>query len=132
MKKEINKAWKDAKENGLGVIDPILKKRINVESLSFLWVHPDGKVKKPPKMRKEIELRRGLLIIEKVYKEKFVKDSPYDLELFKKDPGLFVERLIRAVEICTMRYVLNQPDGSLNINKRCSIVKGRRAFLWED
>ena len=78
------------------------------------------------------------MLIEKIYKEKFAKNkcsccsSPYDLKLFRKDPGLFVERLIRAVEICTMKYVLNIPDGNLNINKRPSIVKGRRSFLWED
>jgi len=51
--------------------------------------------------------------------------------LFKKDEGLFVERMIRAVEICTLKHVLNKEGGSLNINKRSSIVKGRRGFLWE-
>ena len=138
MRKEFDKAWKDAQKLGVGVFDPILKKRIDVEKLSFLWVAPGGKKTKPPKLRSEIELRRGLVIIEKAYKEKFATSkcaccgSPYDLKLFNKDVGLFVERLIRAVEICTMRYVLNLPEGDLNINKRSSIIKGRRRFMWED
>ena len=138
MRKEFEKAWKDAQKLGVGVFDPILKKRIDVEKLTFLWVASDGKRAKPPKLRSEIELRRGLVIIEKIYKEKFAKNkceccsSPYDLKLFNKDAGLFVERLIRAVEICTLRHVLSLPEGSLNINKRSSITKGRRRFLWED
>lgn len=136
-RKEFDKAWKDAQKLGVGVFCPILKKRINIETLSFLWVAPDGKKTKPPKLRKEIELRSRLAIIEKIYKEKFAKGkcaccSPYDLKLFRKDSGLFVERLIRAVEICTMKYVLNLPNGNLNINKRPSIIKGRRRFMWED
>lgn len=131
FKKEFDLAWEDAQKKGLGVFDPTLKKRIKAEGLSFLWVHSDGKIKKPPKIRKEIELRRGLMLIEKIYKEKFSKDNPYDLKLFNKDAGLFVERLIRAVEICTLRYVLNLPEGNLNINKRPSIIKGRRRFMWE-
>lgn len=132
FKKEFDKAWNDAQRLGVGVFDPVLKKRVNVESLSFLYNCPAGKIHKPPKLRTEIELRRGLAIIKKVYKEKFGDDSPYDLKLFKKDEGLFIERMIRAVEICTMNYVLNLPNGNLNLNKNSSIIKGRRRFMWED
>ncbi len=133
MKKEFIKSNKDAKKLGLGVYDPILKKRIDITKLAFIWPCPAGKLHKPPKLRKEIELRSRLQIIKKVFQEKFGKDTdPYDLKLFKKDEGLFVERLIRAVEICTMNYVLNLPGGSLNLNKCCSIIKGRKKFVWED
>lgn len=132
MRKEFEKAWEDAQKLGVGVFDPVLEKRIDVEKLSFLWVAPNGKKVKPPKLRKEIELRSRLVIIKKIYKEKFGNDSPYDLKLFRKDEGLFVERLIRAVEICTMGYALNLPDGNLNINKCSSITKGRRSFMWEN
>ncbi len=126
---EFNKAWKDAKEKGLGVFDPVLKLRIEADRLAFIG--PTGKEIKV-KPRKELQLRRDLMLIEKVYKEKFAKCmNPYCLELFKEDEGLFVERLIRAAEICTLKYVLNC-GGALNINKRPSIVKGRRNFIWED
>ena len=129
-KTEFDEVWKDVEKLGVGVYDPHLKKRINIEDLAFFRVAKDKK-KKFPKLRTEIELRSRLAIIKKVYKEKFKNKSPYELKLFKKDEGLFVERLIRAVEICTMSYVLNLPEGNLNINKRPSIVKGRRRFLWE-
>ena len=132
MEKEYSKAMKDIPKMGVGVFDPITKKRIDITNLAIFYNCPAGKVHKPPKLRTEIELRSRFEIIEKVYKEKFGDDSPYDLKLFKKDEGLFVERLIRAVEICTMNYVLNLPDGCLNLNKSSSIVKGRRRFLWED
>jgi len=127
--KELDKAMKDSQKNGLGVYDQILKKRINVEALAFF--SPEGKkIKKKPK--KEVQLRHNLMVIKKVYNEKFKKcTNPYCLALFKKDEGLFVERLIRAVEICTLSYVLNTGEGDLNLNKRMSIVKGRRGFLWE-
>lgn len=132
FRKEFDKVNKDAECLGLGVFDSVNKKRIDVEKLTFLWKCSAGKLHKPPKIRKEIELRSRLVIIEKIYKEKFGKDTdPYDLKLFREDEGLFVERLIRAVEICTMNYVLNIPNGSLNINKRPSIIKGRRSFVWE-
>ncbi len=133
MKKEFDKAWKDAKKLGVGVIDPHLKKRINIEDLTFIRVASDGKKGKFPKLKSEIELRSRLAIIKKIYKEKFKNcTNPYCLTLFKKDEGLFVERLIRAVEICTMNYALNLPEGNLNMNKRPSIIKGRRQFLWEN
>lgn len=128
-KKEFKKAWKDSKKNGLGIFDQNTKKRIDPEGLVF--ISPSGE-KEKVKPRKEIQLRRDLMLIEKVYKEKFKKcTNPYCLDLFKEDEGLFVERLIRAVEICSLKYVLNKEDGGLNISKRMSIVKGRRSFLWE-
>jgi len=129
-KQEISKAMKDCEKNEFGIFDMEHKVRIKPEALSFFWNCSCGKTRKPPKIRKEIELRANLNIIMKVYKEKFKGVSPYDLKLFKKDEGLFVERMIRAVEICTLKYVLNL-DGTLNKNKHCSITKGRRRFLWE-
>lgn len=127
--KEFKKAWKDAKKNGWGVYEPFLKKRIEANKLVFIS-STGKKVKAKP--RTEVQLRQNLMAIKKVYNEKFKKcTNPYCLSLFKKDEGLFVERLIRAVEICTLSYILNTGEGSLNLNKRMSIVKGRRSFLWE-
>ena len=69
------------------------------------------------------------MIIKSIYKKKFKNQSSYDLKLFEKDCGLFVERLIRAVEICTLEYVLNV-GGALN-KFNATIVKGRKKFVWE-
>ncbi|KKL73226.1 hypothetical protein LCGC14_2077000 [marine sediment metagenome] len=126
--KETTKAMRDAKKFGLGIIDQETGKRINPETLAFFWT---GKQKM--KLQKEVVLQRNFAVIKKVYKEKFGKkcSNPYCLELFKEDIGLFVERLIRAVEICTMGYVLNDGNGTLNLNKCSTIVKGRKGFLWE-
>ena len=120
---EWDKAYKDSIVNGFGVYDPILKKRIDSEHLVFIW---PGEGKK--RMQKELVINRSLMVLEKIYNEKFV-DDPYELKLFNKDKDLFVERLIRAVEICTLRWVLSK-GGVLNMNKH-TVTKGRKRFLWE-
>lgn len=125
-KKEMNKVWKDVKKNNFGVYDPELKKRINPMNLAFFW----GTEKKN-KIRQELVLHRDLGIIEDIYKKRFGTNGEGALSLDKwSDPELFVERLIRAVEICTLRYVLNK-GGYLNKYSRMSIVKGKRSFIWE-
>jgi len=127
FKDEMDKSHEDVKRIGLGIFDMEGRRRVNPETLAFSW--PTGKA---PKAMEEVVLQRNFAVIKKVYKEKFGNDSPYDLELFKKDEGLFVERLIRAVEICTMGYVLNDGKGTLNLNLNPTIVKGRKRFIWED
>lgn len=124
--KEMDKVWKDVREHNFGIYDPELKKRINPNYLAFFWRKQDLEIG----IKREVVLHRDLLIIEEIYKEKFGDQSPYDLELFKKDEGLFVERLIRAVEICTMGYVLNK-GGALNKWKPATIIKGKKKFVWE-
>lgn len=125
MTVEMNKVFKDVKGKGYGIFNIKTKKRVDPEDLSII-INGDCK-----DMRPELSLRKNLKLIENVYKEKFGNDCPYDLELFKKDEGLFVERLIRAVEICSLRYVLRMRNGALNTCKKLSMVKGRRMFLWE-
>ena len=124
-KREMNKVMLDVKKKGFGIFDTENKIRINPEALSFWW---DSKGRKKP--REEVILRRDLMIIEGIFKEKFGNQSPYDLKLFNEDVAAFVERLIRAVEICSLRHVLNV-GGSLNVWKKSNIVKGKRGFLWE-
>jgi len=126
--KELNKAFKDSKERGFGVYDSEKKLCINPEALTFVW---DSK-KRENKMLQEVVLLRSLMNIKNIYKEKFGNDEPMNLELFNKDIELFIERLIRAVEICTLNYVLQTGEGALNDSKRMNIVKGRRRFIWED
>jgi len=125
LKVEWDKAYKDAEKNGLGIMDMKTGTHIDGTNLAFLW--PSGKAKKP---QKEVVLQRDLITIEKIYKEKFGTTSPYDIQLFNMDVGHFIERLIRATEICTMKYVLNK-GGALNKCK-ATITRGRRKFLWED
>jgi len=125
-KSEMDKAWKDAAKNGFGLYCPELGKRINIDNLIFVW-----KGEKEKKMRDEIALRRDLIITEKIYKEKFSDQSPYEKDLLVKDPGKFIERMIRAVEICTLKYVLGN-GGGLNTDKESTVTEGRNKFLWED
>lgn len=123
--KEMRLVMSDVREHGLGIYDPKLKKRIDATGLCLMW---DSDA--PIRVRKEFVLLRDLAIVKKIYKEKFGAQSPYDLALFEKDPGLFAERLIRAVEICTLNYVLNK-GGALNKDKNSTIIKGRKKFVWE-
>ena len=128
MSEEIKKAMLDAKKFGVGLYDTTIKKRIDINNLTFI-TEPYKVLKK---LKPEVQLRASLIAIQKIQEEKFPNQSPYDLELFKKDEGLFVERLIRAVEICTLKYALNIESSALNINKKSSVIKGRTRFLWED
>ena len=127
INKESKKAFKDAKEKGFGLIDGKTLKRIDPEALVFIW-DSNEKVKD---MQKRVVLERDLMIVKKIFKEKFNDDNPYDLKLFRKDPGEFIERMIRAVEICTLNYVLNKGEGTLNKSKDSTIIKGKKKFVWE-
>lgn len=126
-KKEWNKAQNHAKKHGFGIYDTKLHLFINPMNLSFIW---RGLFPKRKKMYEEVKLHRDLLTIEKIYKKKFNNEDPMELGLFKKDIELFVERMIRAVEICTLKYVLNA-GGGLNVLQRMNILKGKRKFVWE-
>jgi len=126
-KKELNKAMNYSQDKGFGIYDAYKHLSINPERLIFFW---KGK-KRQEKIKEEVVLLRALINLTNIYKEKFGSDSPYDLALFAKDPAEFVERLIRSVEICTLNYVLQTGNGSLNMCPRMSIVKGKRSFLWE-
>lgn len=122
---EMQLAMQDMQKHGFGVYDPKSKKRIDITALCLMW---DDKL--PVRVRKEFVLTRDLAIIKKIFREKFGSQNPYDLELFQSDPGLFVERLIRAVEICTLSFVLNK-GGVLNKDLGSTIIKGRKKFVWE-
>ncbi len=126
-KKELADAMKDAQKRGFGIYDAERHLCINPESLFFFW----GDKKREAKPMDEVVLLRSLMKLKNIYKEKFGNDSPYDLELFESNPAEFVERMIRAVEICTLNYVLQTGEGSLNTCPRLSMVKGKRSFLWE-
>ena len=123
--KEMGKAFQDVEKDGVGFYDPETKKRINIKGLVILTSQ-----KEKPEIKKEVILWRDLAIIKNVYREKFDNHSAYCLKLFEKDSALFIERMIRAVEICTLQYVLNN-GGALNIDKHPTITKGRNKFLWE-
>ena len=84
LEKEMKKSEEDVKRIGFGLLDMEEKRRVNPEKLAFMW--PSGK---PPGLMQEVVLQRNFAVIKKVYKEKFGTDSPYDLELFRKDEGLF-------------------------------------------
>ncbi len=128
---QMDKVLQDVQNQGFGIYNIQTKKRVNIEDLSV--IRGDKKI-----VRNEMELLQELKQIEKVFDAKFNSDknkdnpcgNPYCLELFNKDPGLFVERLIRATEICSLRWVLNR-GGALNTTMEATIVKGRKKFLWE-
>ena len=124
MEKEMKKVFDDVKKGGFGIFDSESKKRINPNTLAFFW---DSEKKR--KIKRAVVLHRDLMVIEGIYKNKFKNQDSYDLKLFEKDCGLFVERLIRAVEICTLKYVLNT-GGALN-KFNSTIIKGRKKFVWE-
>lgn len=127
-KEELNKAMEDAKIYGFGCYDTESGLRIQPDKLTFVWND-----KKKRKLVEEVKLHSNLLQLEKIYKEKYgILDigGSMELGLFNADPEAFVERLIRAVEICTLRYVLGV-GGGLNLSKRQEIVKGHRKFIWE-
>lgn len=124
---ELKKATDDAVKIGFGCYDREHGVRIQPEELIF--IDSDGEEKKD-KMRSQIQLVQDLVALERIYKEKFGDDSPYDLALFEKDSGIFVERMIRAAEICTLNHVLLTGKGTLNKHNG-SIIKGRRSFIWE-
>lgn len=124
MDEEMDKVWKDVRENNFGIFDIETKRRVNPEMLQFFW----NTGMEQRKIKEEVMLHRDLMIIEKMYNEKFGKQShPLSLDLFN-DPEKFVERLIRAVEICTLRYVLNK-GGALN-KCPCHIIKTPIEFVW--
>lgn len=125
--KEFRKAWDKAKKTGFGIYDTKRQLSINPDSLAFFW---DSK-KRKDKPLEEVVLLRNLMKLKDIYREKFGNDSPYDLKLLRKDPAAFVERMIRAVEICSLNYVLNTGEGSLNLCPQMNIVMGKRTFLWE-
>ena len=122
----MKKVWEDVHESGLGIFDNILKKRIKPEALAFFYKDGEG----TGKLKDEVLLHRGLYQLEKIFEKKFSKDNnPYDIKLYKNNPELFMERLIRATEICTLRYVLNK-DGALNTNEK-GLEKIRTRFKWK-
>ena len=115
---------KDVLEKGVAVFDVKNKTVIDMDNLAFFWLHRPGKV------RSKLQLCSGLARILKIYKGKFGVTSPYDLELYHKDPALFIERMIRAAEICTLKYVLNLDGGGLN-DSTTSLVFGKNQMHWE-
>jgi len=124
-KEEMKKTMKSVRKYGFGIYDTKNKICIDPLTLSFIW-----RGTKRKKMKEEVCLHTDLARIEKIYKEKFGNSSSLGLDLFRKDIELFIERLIRSVEICTLRYVLNV-GGGLNKRKRMNILKGKRNFVWE-
>jgi len=124
--REFKHAWADAKEKGFGLMDMGHKVRIDPEKLAFL--SPSGKYQK---MRSEIQVRTLLRELQKIYEKKFAGHTdPYSFDLLKL-PDRFFERLARAGEICTLKYVLGYEDGGLNIDRRSTIIKGKKHFVWE-
>jgi len=123
--REFKHAWQDAKEKGFGLMDMGHKVRVDPDKLAFL--SPSGKYQK---MRSEIQLRTLLRSLQKIYTEKFGDTpDPYSFDL--KEPERFFERLARAGEICTLKYVLGHEDGGLNLDKHSTIIKGKKHFVWE-
>lgn len=128
--REFKHAWQDAKEKGFGLMDMGHKVRVDPEKLAFL--SPSGKYQK---MRSEIQLRTLLRSLQKIYEEKFAGHTdPYSFDLLVGDGTIrpeFFERLARAGEICTLKYVLGHEDGGLNLDKHSTIIKGKKHFVWE-
>lgn len=125
-KEEMKKTMKSVRKYGFGIYDTKNKLSIDPLTLQFIW-----RGIKRKKMKEEVCLHTDLARIEKIYKEKFGSGSSgLELDLFRKDIELFIERLIRSVEICTLKYVLNV-GGGLNRLKRMNILKGKRKFVWE-
>ncbi len=120
----MKKVFDDVKKRGFGIFDSESMKRVNPKALAFFW-----DTEKERKIKRAVVLHRDLMVIKGIYKKKFKNQDSYDLKLFEKDSGLFVERLIRAVEICTLEYVLNT-GGALN-KFNSTIIKGRKKFVWE-
>lgn len=118
---------KDIKEKGVGIFDQIVKRRVDPDALVFTWPS-DRKMK----LKSGVQLKRNLAVIEKAYSVKFGNNSPYDLKLFKEDPASFTERMIRAVEICTLNYVLSTGKGNLNLNKSTNLILGKKRMVWEE
>lgn len=121
----MEKVWDDVNKKGFGIYDSVLKKRIKAEALAFFYKNGEG----TGQLKEEVLLHRGLYQLEKIYNKKFGNDNnPYDIKLLNKNPDLFMERLIRATEICTLRYVLNK-DGALNTSE-ATLKKFRKRLKW--
>ena len=122
--REYNRMLKDVRENGFGIFDTNTKQRINPSQLVLMW---DSKIKNPT--LEEIKLGRDLVAVRKIYRERFKGKSAYGLALFREDPEKWAERLIRAVEICTLEYILDT-GGGLNLGPQ-SIAFGNKRMHWE-
>lgn len=126
-KVQFDKAWQDAKEGGFGIYDR--RWGIRIDPSDLIFVSPCGKVSKNL-VRHRAALMANLATIERIYRKKFGSQSSMSLDLFESNIGDFIERLIRSVEICTLRYALNV-GGALNATENMWIIKGRQSFLWE-
>jgi hypothetical protein len=127
-KLEFKKAESDALKHGFGLYDTGSNLRVKADNLIFLYPRNQKRM-----MAEEVKLRRELVRLEKIYRGKYKTldiGGSMHLGLFNKDIEGFVERFIRATEICTMRYVLGV-GGGLNLFKEQEIVKGHRKFIWE-
>jgi len=71
-------------------------------------------------MRSEEEIKEGLRKIEEIYLKEFGiqsnKDKPLDIDLSAIGVSKAIERIIRATEICTIKWILNE-GGGLNIEE---------------
>lgn len=123
-------AMKKTKKDCLGVLYRMKNGKIvslDSDRIIYYW---NGK--QTHKGKKELSnLYRQLQDCMKIYRAKFGKTSPYSLGLFNKNPAHFVERMIRAAEICTLKYALGIDGGGLNISKRATVIKGTHGFVWE-
>lgn len=125
FEKQFQLAVNDAAKDGIGIL--CNHQRVSSHDLQFIWAGKEFK----KEVKNKAELLVHLARLEDIYKKKFSDSDPYDLELFKQDEGFFVERMIRAVEICTLKHVLNIDSGALNLSEFLTITKGRYSFLWE-
>jgi hypothetical protein len=128
-KKELKKLDQDIKKHRFAVLDQEHWIRIDPEQLAFFTRH-GGKLEKMP--RTKVQLVQDLTALERIFVKKFGNRwvNVYDMEMLKKDPAKFTERMIRAAEICTLNYVLQTGLGGLNKHND-SLVKGKKHFLWE-
>lgn len=71
-------------------------------------------------MRTEKEIKEGLKKIEEIYFREFgienTKDNPLNIDLTATTVALAIEKIVRATEICTIRWILEE-GGGLNVEK---------------
>lgn len=71
-------------------------------------------------MRTEKEIKKGLKKIEQIYLKEFgiksSKDNSLHIDLTVMDVAKAIERIVRATEICTLKWIL-KVGGGLNVEE---------------
>ena len=67
-------------------------------------------------MRKKKEIEDGLKKMEQILEKHFKGENPLNVDLHAKTVSHCIERLVRATEICTLKWVLGI-GGALNFKK---------------